>query len=54
MTNKKIIVEGYQPLQRGYQPTQQKPQTGVNVELGYQPPTTSEAKPAPNPPPKKP
>lgn len=52
MTDRKELDEGYQPLQRGYQPTQQKPQTGDNVNLGYQP-TTSHAKPNPNPPPKK-
>ncbi len=53
MTDRKELDEGYQPSQRGYQPTQQKPQTGDNVNLGYQP-TTSHAKPNPNPPPKKP
>ncbi len=50
------LIEGYQPLKKGYQPTSVPPTvptTGDNVDLGYQP-ATSEAKPAPNPPPKKP
>lgn len=43
------------PFTKGYQPSQQQPSfpTGDKVTGGYQP-TTSEAKPSPNPPPKKP
>lgn len=51
--SKKKIDESYQPLKRGYQPTPPKPTTGDKVQGGYQP-TTSEAEPAPSPPPKKP
>lgn len=55
MAEKKPLTEGYQPLQKGYQPTSIPPTvpTGDNVQGGYQP-TTSEAKPAPVAPPKKP
>ena len=47
MADKKPIREGYQPREKGYQPTPTKPLSG-----GYQPPK-DEAKPI-NPPPKKP
>lgn len=55
MAEKKLLTEGYQPLQKGYQPKPVPPTaaTGDKVHGGYQP-ATSEAKPAPNPPPKKP
>ena len=50
------ITEGYQPLKKGYQPTSnpQAVPVGDKSQGGYQPPTTSEAKPAVAPPPKKP
>lgn len=49
------VTEGYQPVQRGYQPTSipKAVPTGDKVQGGYQP-TTGEAKPTANPPPKKP
>ena len=55
MSDKKPLTEGYQPLTKGYQPTSQQPLSSLigNVQGGYQPPT-SEAKPTPAPPPKKP
>ena len=52
MTDKKRIDEGYQPLQKGYQPSPKPVPAGDKVQGGYQP-TTSEAKPV-KPPPKKP
>ena len=55
MAEKKPLTEGYQPLQKGYQPSSIPPTvpTGDKVQGGYQP-ATSEAKPAPAAPPKKP
>jgi hypothetical protein len=54
MSDKKKIDEGCKPLERGYRPTPPpKTPTGDKVQDGYKP-ETSEAKPAPNPPPKKP
>jgi hypothetical protein len=54
MTEKKPLNEGHQPEKRGYQPTSTPPAPDVGkVQGGYQPPT-SEAKPKPDPPPKKP
>ena len=47
MAKKKSLDEGYQPVKRGYVPD------GEKVQGGYKP-NKSEAKPAPNPPPKKP
>ena len=52
MPDKKSINEGYQPLQKGYQPNSPKVPTDGKVQGGYQPPT-GETKPV-NPPPKKP
>jgi hypothetical protein len=49
MSDKKHIVQhGWQPEKRGYQP-----QPSNKPQSGYQP-TTSESKPVPQPPPKKP
>lgn len=57
MSEKKQVptTDGWQPVQKGYQPSsnQQPISTGDKVKGGYQP-TTSEAKPAPVAPPKKP
>ncbi len=54
MTDKKRIDEGYQPLQKGYQPKPKpKPAPARDKVLGGYQPTTSEAKPI-KPPPKKP
>lgn len=55
MADKKPLTEGYQPLQRGYQPSSSPPKvpSGDKVQLGYQP-TKSEAKDAQVSPPKKP
>ena len=55
MEEKKQLTDGYQPLKKGDQPTSIPPKvtTGDKVQGGYQP-TTSEAKPAPVAPPKKP
>lgn len=59
MSEKKQVptTDGWQPLQKGYQPSSPltSTPTGDKVQGGYQP-TTSEAKPAPPPaaPPKKP
>ena len=57
MAEKKTVpvTEGYQPCQKGYQPifTPLTVPVGDKVQGGYQP-TTSEAKPAPAAPPKKP
>jgi len=54
MSDKKnIFLDGYQP-QEGCQSTlSPKPPEGDKVQSGYKP-TTSEAKPASNPPPKRP
>lgn len=54
MLDKKRVpaTEGWQPVQKGYQPSKPVP-AGDKVQGGYQP-TTSEAKPAPAAPPKKP
>lgn len=58
MTEKKPTTEGYgyQPSKKGYQPVSipQTTPTGDKVQGGYQPPTTSEAKPVPVAPPSKP
>ena len=56
MAEKKPALEGWQPIQRGYQPTTSKPSSvpgGNKVQGGYQP-TTNQAKPVTKPPPKKP
>lgn len=52
MADRKNVNEGYQPLNRGYQPTPQKLPAGDKVQGGYQPPA-SVGKPV-QPPPKKP
>lgn len=57
MSEKKRVpaTEGWQPVQKGYQPSSgaMPAPAGDKVQGGYQP-TTSEAKPAPVAPPKKP
>ena len=57
MLEKKRVpaTEGWQPATRGYQPSSNQTQApaGDKVQGGYQP-TTSEAKPAPVAPPKRP
>jgi hypothetical protein len=57
MSDKKRVpvTEGWQPVQKGYQPSSSPTQApaGDKVQGGYQP-TTSEAKPTPVAPPKKP
>jgi hypothetical protein len=52
MSDKTRIDEDYQ-AKKGYQPTPKKPKKGGMAQDGYKP-TKSVAKPAPNPPPKKP
>lgn len=57
MSEKKRVpaTEGWQPVEKGYQPSSSPmpAPAGDKVQGGYQP-TTSEAKPAPVAPPKKP
>lgn len=52
---KTLIHEGFQPLQKGYQPTSSSAMipAGDKVQGGYQP-TTGESVPQPAAPPKKP
>lgn len=54
MMNKNKIDEVHQSVERGYQPTQQKPQTGNNVDLGYQPTARPDTTNVAKPPPQKP